>query len=120
MRDNLQRALKGVRDEKLVTLRAVAGPRTRNAQAATGRCATKGVRGKKLVTLRAVAGPRTRNAQAATGRCATAPIRRRVYSSCGCASSVSVRRCSTTRPSFITITSSAMKRTTARSWLMNT
>ena len=43
-----------------------------------------------------------------------------VYSSRGAARICSVLACSTTMPSFITSTSSLMKRTTARSWLMNT
>ncbi len=41
-----------------------------------------------------------------------------VYSCFGARKIVSASACSTTSPSFITITSSAMKRTTARSWLM--
>jgi hypothetical protein len=49
---------------------------------------------------------------AASSRC--------VYSSRGVARICSVAACSTTTPSFITSTSSLMKRTTARSWLMKT
>jgi hypothetical protein len=47
-----------------------------------------------------------------------APSKRFVYSSRGAPRICSTLACSTTAPSFITITSSAMKRTTARSWLM--
>ena len=47
-----------------------------------------------------------------------APSSRRVYSCCGASRIWATPACSTTSPSFITSTSSAMKRTTARSWLM--
>jgi hypothetical protein len=43
-----------------------------------------------------------------------------VYSCCGAARICAALACSTTSPSFITSTSSLMKRTTARSWLMKT
>lgn len=43
-----------------------------------------------------------------------------VYSCFGCARISWALACSTTTPSFITSTSSLMKRTTARSWLMKT
>jgi hypothetical protein len=62
--------------------------------------------------LRGHAAARYPRGMAASSRC--------VYASRGAARICAALACSTTTPSFITSTSSLMKRTTARSWLMKT